>query len=143
MLPVYNRKDTGNGKHMYRTNETTKSLPPDQLFLDSAFDNWAAFDNLVFSSSNIGHTNTNKSRERSHLFSTRQIVSFLFIECYKYKVLPQTPGLSLPLQQAQNISLSDRSLNITNNGTSSTGTSIGIHKFDTDLGNVTGVSGTS
>ena len=51
--------------------------------------------------------------------------------------LPQSPGLTLPFQQAQNISLP-------HDGTSGAG--IGVHEFDGDMGDmgdVTGVSGTA
>ena len=57
--------------------------------------------------------------------------------------LAQTTGFSLPFQQTKNISLTDRSLDVSDDGTSGTAAAIGVHKFNTDLGYVSGVSGTS
>ena len=66
----------------------------------------------------------------------------LFICLLSRNKLTKTSSLTLPLEQAQNISLSNRSLDVTYDGTSSTG-SLVLHEFNTDLGYVTGVSGTS
>ncbi len=59
----------------------------------------------------------------------------------KEESLPQTPSLSLPLQQAQNISFPDRSLDISDNTTPCSGSGISIHEFDADLSDISGVSG--
>jgi hypothetical protein len=59
------------------------------------------------------------------------------------KNLPQTSSFTLPFQQTQNISLSDGSLDISDDGTSGSGAGIGVHEFDTNLGDVTRVSGTA
>mmetsp|Transcript_31214 Transcript_31214/g.64304 ORF Transcript_31214/g.64304 Transcript_31214/m.64304 type:complete len:93 (+) Transcript_31214:41-319(+) len=58
----------------------------------------------------------------------------------KDESLPQTPGLSLPLQQAQNISFPHGPLDISDNTTSSSSSSVSIHEFNTDLSNISGVS---
>ena len=57
--------------------------------------------------------------------------------------LPETPGLTFPFKQTQNISFSDGSLDVSDNGSTSCATTFGIHKFDSDLSYVTGVSGSS
>ena len=54
--------------------------------------------------------------------------------------LPQTPGLPLPLQQTQTVALSDGSLDIPDDGTSGSRSGIGIHEFDANLSDVTGVA---
>jgi len=56
---------------------------------------------------------------------------------------PQTTRFTLPLEEAQNVALADRSLDVTNDGTSSGTTTLVVHEFDTDLCDVTGVSGSA
>lgn len=58
-------------------------------------------------------------------------------------LLTQTTGLSFPFQQAQDVSLTDGSLDVSDDGPSGTGASLGVHEFDTDLCHVTGVTGTA
>jgi hypothetical protein len=57
--------------------------------------------------------------------------------------LPETASFTFPFQQTQNISLSDGSLDVSDNGSSCCAATFGIHEFDSDLGHVTGVSGSS
>jgi hypothetical protein len=57
--------------------------------------------------------------------------------------LTKTTCLTFPLQKTENISFSHGSLDVTDNGASGGTTRIGIHKFDTDLRDVTGVTGSS
>jgi len=58
-------------------------------------------------------------------------------------VLPQPPGLALPLQQAQDVALPYGTLDISHDGTASPGASVGVHELDADLGHITGVTGAS
>ena len=57
--------------------------------------------------------------------------------------LPETTGLTFPFKQTQNVSFSDRSLDVSDDGSASGTATFGIHEFDSDLGHVTGVSGSS
>ena len=57
--------------------------------------------------------------------------------------LPETTGFTFPFEQTQNISLSDRSLDVSDNGSPCCTTTFSIHEFDSDLGHVTSVSGSS
>ena len=54
--------------------------------------------------------------------------------------LPQPPGLTLPFQEAQDVSLPYRTLDVSYNGTTSSSARIGIHEFNTDLSHITGVT---
>jgi hypothetical protein len=56
--------------------------------------------------------------------------------------LTQTTGLSFPFQQTQDVSLTDRSLDVADDGSSGGRTFVG-HELDSDLGDVTGVTGAS
>ena len=57
--------------------------------------------------------------------------------------LTETTRLTFPFQKTQDVTLTDGTLDVTDDGTSGRSTTISIHKFDTDLGDVTGVTGTS
>ena len=57
--------------------------------------------------------------------------------------LPETTGLTFPFKQTKNVSFSDGSLYVSDNGSTSGTTTFGIHEFDSDLSYVTGVSGSS
>ena len=57
--------------------------------------------------------------------------------------LPQTACLTLPFQEAENITITHRSLDISNNGSASGTTGFIVHEFDTDLCHVTSVSGSA
>ena len=57
--------------------------------------------------------------------------------------LTQTTGLTFPFEQTKNISLTDRSLDVSDDRTSSGTATLGIHEFNTDLCNISGVSGAS
>jgi hypothetical protein len=57
--------------------------------------------------------------------------------------LTKTTCFTFPLEKAQNVSFPYGSLDVTDDGASTGTTAIGIHKFDTDLRDVTGVTGSS
>ena len=57
--------------------------------------------------------------------------------------LPETTSFTFPFEQTQNISFSDWSLDVSDNGSSCGTATLGIHEFDSDLGHITGVSGSS
>ncbi len=50
--------------------------------------------------------------------------------------LPQATGLTLPLEQAENVSLTDRALDITDNRAAGI-----INELNADLGDITSVAG--
>jgi len=64
-------------------------------------------------------------------------MSFFFIQCY-IRHLPQPAGLTLPLKQRKNVTLAHGSLDVTHNGPGGI-----VDELHADLGDVTGVSGTS
>ena len=59
------------------------------------------------------------------------------------KNLPETTSFTFPFKQTQNISLSDGSLDVSHNGSPCGTATFGIHEFHSDLGHITGVSGSS
>ena len=59
---------------------------------------------------------------------------------YIWLDLPQTTSLTFPFEKAQNIALTDGSLNVTDDGSATHATGV-VHEFDTDLSDITGVSG--
>ena len=82
---------------------------------------------------------TKRKNEENPLESPLRRNTFLFPSNFIFS-LPQTSSLTFPFEQAEDVSLADRSLYIPNNGTSAR---IRIHEIDTNLGHVARVSGTS
>jgi hypothetical protein len=60
-----------------------------------------------------------------------------------FEFLAQPPGLSLPLEQAQNVTLADGALDVADNGPSGRPSALGVHELDPDLRDVPGVPGPS
>ena len=68
---------------------------------------------------------------------------FYYTSYTKYIVsLPKTTGLALPLEKAEDVSLADGSLDVTDDGTSAHSAGI-VHELNADLGDVTGVAGSA
>lgn len=57
--------------------------------------------------------------------------------------LSKTTSFTFPLEQAEDIALTDGSLDVAYNGTASGTTTVIIHEFDADLCHVTSVSGSA
>lgn len=98
-------------------------------------------------SSTINSTKMNQMLHQHCNFPQQKFFHFnysLLYECSRTldepQDSPQTPSLPLPFQQTQNIPLPNGSLDVPHDRTSRGSSGVGIHEFDSDLGDVPGVS---
>ena len=73
-----------------------------------------------------------KEKRGGHL----RVQTLVFLYPTDYQCLPEAARLALPLQQAQNITLPDRPLDVADDGTAGV-----VDELDADLGDVAGVAG--
>lgn len=74
----------------------------------------------------------------------KRCVPILYNTSYtKYVIsLPKTTSLAFPLEKAEDVSLADGSLDVTDDGTSAHSAGI-VHELNADLSDVTGVAGSA